>query len=251
MGKQRKKISPMLQYSSSSDMGIFGNYERWIEAYTAYTTLRKEKKNPANARRLKKLRKQIIIQYFKNFFYFPLWIIRFFKPSYMKGQVTAWDNIKTLTRLLVSGEFRPLRHAILSQIFFLIALSYFGLVTLRRYAVPVYAATYGWAMTDWSGGASTTIYATHESDRSGWTYFYSKDSSINTSVAGEVSLVIAITTSTDTTDQDFDAAATSTNVYVPSGSNSFRLLKRDGATCTGASECRGGGCNGSNKCYTP
>ncbi|HRH23419.1 MAG TPA: hypothetical protein PK295_02210 [Candidatus Magasanikbacteria bacterium] len=248
MGKQRKKISSALQYSSSSDMGIFGNYERWIEAYSAYAALRKEKKSSANARRLKKLRKQIIIQYFKNFFYFPLWIVRFFKPAYMKGPVTAWDNIKTLTRLFVSGEFRPLRHAILSQIFFLIALSYFGLVTMRRYAVPVYAATYGWAMTDWSGGVSTTAYGTHASNQTGWNYIYSKDASINTSIPGQIALTLSLTTSTDTTDADF-TTSTRTNVFIPTSTNSFRLKKQNGGTCTTAAECAGGGCS-ANRCYT-
>lgn len=250
MGKQRKKTSPTLQYSSSSGVGIFGNYEQWNEAYTAYSALRKEEKNPENEKRLKKLRKQIIIQYFKNFFYFPLWIIRLFKPSYMKGPVTAWDNLKTLTRILISREFRPLRHAILSQIFFLCTLSYFGFLAIYRYAEPVYAATYGWVMTDWSGGVSTTAYATHADNQTGWTYIYSKDASIDTSVSGEVSLVISLTTSTDTTDADF-TAGTETNVYVPSGTNSFRLLKQNGATCTAGTECVGGSCNGNNQCYTP
>ncbi len=248
MVKTTKKTRPKIQSGSSSGMGIFGNYERWNEAYTAYSILKKEKKSPTQIKRLKKLRKQIVIQYFKNFFYFPLWIVRLFKPSYMKGPVTAWDNIKTLVRLLISGEFRPLRHAILSQLFFLVALSYFGFVVFHRYASPVYAATYGWVMTDWSGGVSTTAYATHASNQTGWNYIYSKDASVNTNVSGEISLTISLTTSTDTTDADF-ATSTRTNIFIPTSTNSFKLKKQNGGTCTTASECAGGGCS-ANRCYT-
>lgn len=248
MGTRSKKRSSGLQFDPSSVMGIFGNYARWNEAYVAYLTLRKEKKTPVTVQRLRKLRKQVIIQYFKNFFYFPLWIIRLLKPAYMKGPVTAWDNMKTLIRLLISREFRPLRHAILSQIFFLVALSYFGFVALKRYAVPVYAATYGWIMTDWSGGVSTTAYATHASNQTGWNFIYSKDASINTAVSGEVSLTISLSTSTDTSDADF-TTSTRTNVFIPTSTNSFRLKKQNGGTCTTAAECAGGGCS-ANRCYT-
>lgn len=43
------------------------------------------------------------------------------------------------------------------------------------------ASTFGYVQTDWAGGASTTAYATHSSNRSGWNYFYSKDSGIEAS----------------------------------------------------------------------
>ena len=248
MGIKRQKRASTITVDPSSGMDIFSNFERWNETYIAYADLRKEKKTPESIKRLRKLRKQVVTQYFKNFLYFPLLIIRFFKPAYMKGPVTAWDNIKTLVRLLISREFRPLRTAIISQIFFVCALGYFGTIVFHRYAAPVYAATYGWSMTDWSGGASTTIYATHASNQTGWTYFYSKDSSINTSVAGQVSLVISLTTSTDTTDADF-TSSTRTNIYIPTSTNSFKLLKQNGATCTTGAECAGGGCSG-NQCYT-
>ena len=122
---------------------------------------------------------------------------------------------------------------------------------LRFYSIPTYAATYGFVQTDWSGGASTTVFATHATNQSGWTYYYSKDSSITTAVPGEVSLVLNTNTSTDTTDSDFSTNTTLTNIYVPSSTDSFQLLKQNGATCSVASECVNGGCNGSSLCYTP
>ncbi len=229
---------------------MFGAYTAWNDLYASYGSAKKQPPSVERTIQLKQLRVQIVKQYFKTFFYFPVLAVKFLTPSYMKGPVTVWDNLKTLFRTLASREFRPLRHAILSQIFFLYAVGQLGFLLMHNYAVPALAATYGWTMTDWSGGASTTLFAAHPDNQDGWNYFYSKDTSIDTGTEGQVGLLIAITTTTDTTDADFNAGA-KTNVYVPSGSNSFRLLKQEGATCSSGAECRSGSCNGSNKCYIP
>jgi len=49
------------------------------------------------------------------------------------------------------------------------------------------AATYTWQQTDWSGGADTNSTASHSSDQSGWTKYYSKDATLD-DTGGELKL---------------------------------------------------------------
>ncbi|MFA7315077.1 MAG: fibrobacter succinogenes major paralogous domain-containing protein, partial [Candidatus Magasanikbacteria bacterium] len=102
------------------------------------------------------------------------------------------------------------------------------------------------------GGASTTLSASHLSDQTGWSRFYSTSSvDVNTSVAGEVSLSPSLNSTTQTSDTDFNTWATS-SVFVSSTGSSGRivLLKPVGATCTQNSQCSTNACNGTT-CYTP
>ncbi|MFA7314430.1 MAG: fibrobacter succinogenes major paralogous domain-containing protein, partial [Candidatus Magasanikbacteria bacterium] len=99
------------------------------------------------------------------------------------------------------------------------------------------------------GGASTTLSASHSSDQTGWSSFFSTSSaSVNTSVAGEVSLSPSLNSSIQTSASDFSTWATSS--VLASSTGRIVLLKPDGATCTQANQCRSGACNGTT-CYTP
>lgn len=46
--------------------------------------------------------------------------------------------------------------------------------------IDIEAATFGWLQTTWSGGASSTAIASHNSDQSGWAFFNSKSANLNT-----------------------------------------------------------------------
>jgi len=106
--------------------------------------------------------------------------------------------------------------------------------------------------TNWGGGASTTLFAIHPTNLTNWTNFYSTSTPlVNTSVAGQVSLTLNEGTATQTSDADFNTWSKPSNVYIPTGGNKITLLKPNGASCTTGTQCLGGGCNGSNVCYTP
>jgi len=57
--------------------------------------------------------------------------------------------------------------------------------------------------TGWTGGADTVATAAHPADKTGWTKFYSKDTSIKSSMAGKISLNAEALSYMDTTDTDF------------------------------------------------
>ncbi|MFA7315088.1 MAG: FISUMP domain-containing protein, partial [Candidatus Magasanikbacteria bacterium] len=113
-------------------------------------------------------------------------------------------------------------------------------------------ATMFLTQTNWGGGASTTLSASHSSDQTGWSRFYSTSSAdVNTSVAGEVSLSPSLNSTIQTSASDFNTWATS-SVFVSSTGSTGRivLLKPSGASCNQASECRSGLCT-SNLCTDP
>jgi hypothetical protein len=134
----------------------FVNYWTWNGMLHSYTTLKKESAVYQDEHRLKYLRRQIIWHFFKNFFFFPLWLLSLLVPSYMNGEVTVWTNLRTLWHTLTSREFRPLRMAVLMQCVFLYALGHLGYIVFHNYAIPTYAATYTWIQNSWSGGVSST-----------------------------------------------------------------------------------------------
>lgn len=224
--------------------GSFDSYFVWRGMFSSYNTLLQEiklkGKTKANNNRLRYLQKQIVLHFLKNFFVFPFVVLKFLVPSFLKGDNNIWTNIRSLFR---DQQFQPLRMAVISQVFFVIVFVQVGLFVLRHYATPIFAATYGFVQTDWSGGASTTAFASHVTDQSGWAYYYSRDSSITTAVSGEVSLILGTNTSTDTTDSDFSTDTTLNKIYVSTTTNSFQLLKQNGATCTTGTECNSGTCS--------
>ncbi len=111
------------------------------------------------------------------------------------------------------------------------------------------AATFGWIQASWSGGASTTAVATHANDQSGWTFFKSKSSNLNT-INNELKIsMVAGTTRTENTDADFSAGS-STNAYV--ANNSVIMLKPINATCSTKTECASDYCVGTpTTCQIP
>ncbi|MFA7314885.1 MAG: fibrobacter succinogenes major paralogous domain-containing protein, partial [Candidatus Magasanikbacteria bacterium] len=100
----------------------------------------------------------------------------------------------------------------------------------------------------------TTLSASHSSDQTGWSSFFSTSSAdVNTSVAGEVSLSPSLNSSIQTSASDFSTWATS-SIFVSSTGSSGRivLLKPVGATCNQASECGSSACNATTHlCWTP
>lgn len=111
-------------------------------------------------------------------------------------------------------------------------------------------ATFGWIQTTWIGGADTTNSPTHTSNRTGWTKFYSKDDTMDmTTVPGDMKISTpTVTTNTQTTDTDFNAAGwDKTTVYVNGTGTAASLvpLKQPGASCSAASECASGVCTAS------
>ncbi|MFA7315096.1 MAG: fibrobacter succinogenes major paralogous domain-containing protein, partial [Candidatus Magasanikbacteria bacterium] len=151
-------------------------------------------------------------------------------------------------------EFKPLRIAILSQLVFTLILTQLGILVYQYYTNPSRTATMFLTQTNWGGGASTTLSASHLSDQTGWSRFYSTSSvDVNTSVAGEVSLSPSLNSTSQTSDTDFNTWATS-SVFVSSTGSTGRivLLKPLGAVCNQGSECSSTLCDGTTHlCYEP
>jgi len=98
-------------------------------------------------------------------------------------------------------------------------------------------ANYSWVQTSWSGGASTTAKARHTNNQTGWTNFYSKDTLLSTSTAGELTLTASTSSNIDTT---FSVSSSTSNTYV-SGGTVF-LKKPNGVSCSSSNQCVSGIC---------
>ncbi len=116
-------------------------------------------------------------------------------------------------------------------------------------------SNYSWIQSDWSGGADTGATATHTTNQSGWTKFFSKDANVDvTATPGEITLTNPLEENVDTTDADFNemtqttALADSGDFYI--NGDSIQLKKQDGVSCTVAEECIGGVCS-DNICDEP
>jgi hypothetical protein len=116
----------------------------------------------------------------------------------------------------------------------IIGILVFSLSSLR-------AATYGWIQLDWSGGVDTSNFPNHIDNKTGWNKYFSKGSTINTTIAGEVTLSLLSATLHDTDDADF---STGSMHIVNVQGNSVFLLKAPGAACLDNSECNGNRCDG-------
>ena len=102
----------------------------------------------------------------------------------------------------------------------------------------VKGATYSWLQTSWTGGATTTAKASHLTDQTGWTKYFSKDTLLSTSTPGVLSLTATTTSSIDTT---FSVSSSTSNTYVSSGT--VYLKKPNGVACTSPNECATGLCH--------
>ncbi|PIR78061.1 MAG: hypothetical protein COU28_03680, partial [Candidatus Magasanikbacteria bacterium CG10_big_fil_rev_8_21_14_0_10_36_16] len=100
----------------------FHTYWIWRGLFNSNDNLQYNKKFTEERKQSIYLKKQIIINYFKNFFLFPVWLLRLLTPWYFKGRNNVWTNLKTILR---SREFKPLRFALLSQMVFLVCIGYF------------------------------------------------------------------------------------------------------------------------------
>jgi len=112
----------------------FHTYWIWRGLFNSNDNLQYNKKFTEERKQSIYLKKQIIINYFKNFFLFPVWLLRLLTPWYFKGRNNVWTNLKTILR---SREFKPLRFALLSQMVFLVCIGYF---TFYKYSQLTRAA---------------------------------------------------------------------------------------------------------------
>ncbi len=105
------------------------------------------------------------------------------------------------------------------------------------------AATHSWFQTDWFLGADTGAVATHTSNQTGWTKFYSKDDNVNVGTTGEIKLTSTVSTIVEEDNADFNAGTQSTGLaasgdfYINEGN--MYLKKADGASCSVSDECVG------------
>ncbi|MFA7315102.1 MAG: hypothetical protein WC025_04230, partial [Candidatus Magasanikbacteria bacterium] len=95
--------------TQSKKIASFDKYWFWHGLWHSHESIKHTtgKRKDLN-RRVLYLKKQIILHYFKNFFLFPLFLIKFLLPSFMKGKNNVWKNIKTIIK---EKEFKPLRIA--------------------------------------------------------------------------------------------------------------------------------------------
>lgn len=122
-------------------------------------------------------------------------------------------------------------------VFLLVFVSIAGGAYIYHQGFFAKGASYGWLQTDWL--ASTTAKASHLTDQSGWTQFYSKDTLVSTSTPGQLTLSSATSSTIDTATADF-SAGTLSNTYATSGA--VYLKKPNGVACTADSQWAGGWC---------
>ena len=184
------------------------NYWVWHGMFNSHDTLHSNDIK-INNRHLWYLRKQIIVHYFKNFFLFPIWLFRFLIPSYLKGENNLWTNLGAIIK---KKEFKPLRIAVITQLFFLYAVIQIGVYVFYYHSVPAYAATYNFTQTTWTT-ASTTATVTHVPGGISTELYSAKDENL---AVGDTLTLSLITTSTQETTSTgfggaFSQAATTSN----------------------------------------
>ncbi|KKS52789.1 MAG: hypothetical protein UV82_C0005G0039, partial [Candidatus Magasanikbacteria bacterium GW2011_GWD2_43_18] len=199
-------------------------YWIWHGMFNSYKSLRAETTQKTDKKRLAYLKKQIIAHYFKNFFLFPIWFVRFLTPSYMKGDVNLWTNVKAIT---VRKEFKPLRLAILSQVVFLFLIVQLGITVFYKHSTPALATGDAFTQESWSGGATTTVTGLHPGDATGWTNYYSASSTISAST--DVRLAAQSLSTIETSSADFTAGTHSATIV---SSNSVMLSEEPVANTT-------------------
>ncbi|MBP9732308.1 MAG: fibronectin type III domain-containing protein [Candidatus Magasanikbacteria bacterium] len=199
---KEKVVKPQSRnFNSKSD---FAAYWVWHELLLSYGKLRKNTNSRDTKKELSALGKQIFRHYVKNFLYFPVWLFKLLTPSYLKGPVTVWTNLRTILR---SSEFRPLRLAVVSQAVFCFVFIRLGMLIFYNLSTPADAATFGWIQTNWSGGVSTTAAGTHSTDRTGWTTYVSSTQLNTTISSGDITISTSSYTTTDDSSLSTDGLA--------------------------------------------
>ena len=185
----KNKISPR-----ESGLHAWHNYLTWRSLLDSYHLSRKTQHTSKKYTDRFHLERQIIWHYFKNFFSFPVWFFKLLVPSYLKGPVTVWTNLRVI---LFDREFRPLRMAVISQVFFLFIIIKLGIFVFYYQSTPAYTATYGWVQTNWIEGVSSTAYGTHTSDRTSWIKYTTATLADTTSSPGNVLITTSSYSTTD------------------------------------------------------
>ncbi|MFA7315068.1 MAG: hypothetical protein WC025_04055 [Candidatus Magasanikbacteria bacterium] len=108
----------------------FHNYWIWHGLFNSNRSLHRDINSVDVQKQSRYLKKQIVFQYFKNFFLFPILFLRLLMPWYLKGKNNVWTNIRTI---LKNDEFKPLRFAIFFQIIFWIILFCLGYISFYNY----------------------------------------------------------------------------------------------------------------------
>jgi len=155
---------------------------------------------------------QIIKQYFKDFFLFPIWVVKFLLPTYMKGKNNVFSNIK---KILTQKEFHPLRVAALSQFVFLCSLVFIGYIVVFQYSSRSLATDYNWTQSDWSAGVDLVTTADYTNNSTNWTKYYAASSTLEAS--STIAFALQTTSTVETVDGDFNNGTTATTT-VNSGS---------------------------------
>src|SRR3989344_587746 len=199
-------------------------------------------------RQLNYLTRQIVWNYIKNIFLFPIWLIKILTPSFLKGSPNIWTNIKLIA---TKQEFRPLRMAMMSWLVFTYVLVQGGIFYFQKDIGVVEAATFTWVQTGWT--ASSTSNASHTTDRTGWTNYWDiYPTNITTTTGSELTLATEASSTLHTTTAHFNRGTTSTasvtgngvilstgstiaTADIKNGSGSVCALKEDGTVfCWGS-----------------
>ncbi len=146
---------------------------------------------------------------------------------------------KKLEKIKRGFRFGKKRQLIFGGVFAVFLIGGFGLWGILK----IKGATFGWTQSDWSGGADLSAKASHLTDQLGWTKFYAKDASLDTS-GGEIKLTGTTNSVVETTSVDF-SSGTNTKVYATGTGTAGTLYaqKPDGGTCTTATQCQSGFCS--------
>jgi len=108
----------------------FQKYWLWHGLFNSKETLKNSPNFIVNRKQIAYLQRQIVISYFKNFFLFPLYVLKLLSPWYLKGKNDVGKNLKNIVK---NKEFKPLRFAVLSQTILIIIFVLLGFFILFRY----------------------------------------------------------------------------------------------------------------------
>ena len=101
---------------------------------------------------------------------------------------------------------------------------------------PLRAVTHGWVQTDWSGGVSSSI-ADHFEDMENWSLFLQKDSAVDISTEGELSITEPSDSIIESSGSDFEDGEFDNTFLTMDGR--VMLQKPYGASCESDEECSG------------
>ncbi|MBU1992994.1 fibrobacter succinogenes major paralogous domain-containing protein [Patescibacteria group bacterium] len=135
----------------------------------------------------------------------------------------------------------------------------------------ILGATYAWLQSSWAGGADTITTASHATNQNNWTKYYSASTTISAGTG--ITLSGTASSTTETTDADFNAGDKTDYIYVGSDtvypqkpntyaceSNNDNICQSarcdttcqaklaDGSACDEASDCSSGTCCGDGTC---